>query len=95
MIVCQIQPEAVVPEHHHVERVVCEAGDERGQRDDEHDGQQEVRAAVGAGPGAGVALAAWDTPAAGVELRAAATETEHEKLHITVNKFFIQLLQYP
>lgn len=57
------------PEHHHVQGVVGEAGDERGQRDDEYDGQEEVRAAVGAGSRPGVTLAPGHTPAAGVELQ--------------------------
>ena len=58
------------PEHHHVQRIVGEAGDERGQRDDEHDGQEEVRAAVGAGRRAGVTLGPRHAAAAGVELQA-------------------------
>lgn len=40
-----------VPEYHHVDRIVCETGDEGCYRDEEDNRQEEVRAAVGTGPG--------------------------------------------
>lgn len=41
--------EGVVPEHHHVDRVVCDTGDEGCYRDKENYRQEKVRAAVGTG----------------------------------------------
>lgn len=64
----------VSPEHHHVHGVVCEAGDQRRQRDDADDGQQEVRAAVGTRGGPGVARPHRDAAAAGVELQTRSRE---------------------
>lgn len=58
-----------LPQHHHVERVVGEAGDERRQRDDDDDGDEEVRAAVGTRRGPGFLPRVREASAVGVELQ--------------------------
>lgn len=55
-------------EHHHIDGVVGEAGNQCCQGDDEHDRKQEVRALVWAGPRAGATMAPSYTLAVGVSL---------------------------
>lgn len=57
-----------LPEHHHVHGVMSEAGDQRRQRDDKDDGEQQMRAAVGAGRWTGLILAPRYTPAVCIQL---------------------------
>lgn len=59
---------ANLPQQHHVQRVVGEAGDERRHRDERDDGDEEVPAAVGARRRPGFGPSAGDAAAVGVEL---------------------------
>lgn len=54
-----------LPEHHHVDGVVGQAGNKRSQGDEDHDGQEEVGTAVGTG--------AWACTACGVAITNTAT----------------------
>lgn len=66
-----------LPEHHHVDGVVSEAGNQRCQGDDKHDRKQEVGTAVAAGAGRSGAPA--DAAAVCIGLDEQSREVEKER----------------